>query len=121
MKVGDLEGSIGRAQRESCSGGPPDANGTDDNLWNPPRNPALLVLVGSLWPTSSDHGDIKDACNGTSGGGFAHPRALKAVRGHAFHHARAARHLAKRQHGLHALQLALEATWRLSLHGFQID
>ena len=38
-----------------------------------------------------------------------------------FHHARAARHLAKRQHGLHALQLALEATWRLSLHGFQID
>lgn len=49
---------------------------------------------------SSDHGDIKDACNGTNGGACAHSLALEAVQPR-LHHARlAARHLAQRQHGM---------------------
>ena len=59
---------------------------------------------------ASNHGDIKDACNGTNGGACAHPLALEAVQPR-LHHARlAARHLAQRQHGM-------RCSWRSRQHG----
>jgi hypothetical protein len=61
-----------------------------------------------LLPTSSCHGDIKDASNGASGGGCAHPRTFVAAQPR-LHHARlSARHLAERQHGA-MLWLAFDA------------
>ena len=79
----------------------------------PPRNPSFFLAARRpLLAASSDHGDIKDACNGTSGGGCAHPRALKAVQPR-LHHARlAARHLAQRQHGIRCRWRLLEAGLR---------
>ena len=79
----------------------------------PPRNPSFFLAARRpLLAASSDHGDIKDACNGTSGGGCAHPRALKAVQPR-LHHARlAARHLAQRQHGMRCRWRLLEADLR---------
>ena len=47
------------------------------------------------WRGSSDHGDIKDASNGASGGGCAHPRALVAAQARLYHGRLAVRHLAK--------------------------
>ena len=70
-----------------------------------------------LLPTSSAHGDIKDASNGASGGGCARPRALVAVQPRLHHGRLAVRHLAQRQHGA-TLWLALEAARSChQLHG----
>ena len=60
-------------------------------------------------PPTIDHGDIKDACNGTNGGACAHSLALEAVQPRLHHARRAARHLAQRQHGM-------RCSWR-SRHG----
>ena len=87
---------------------------------NPPLSGTLPLLSNNPSPlgsdrsgpsmaASSDHGDIKDACNGTNGGACAHSLALEAVQPR-LHHARlVARHLAQRQHGM-------RCSWR-SRHG----
>ena len=49
----------------------------------PPRKPYFLAARRPLLAASSDHGDIKDACNRTSGSGCAH-RALSRQPSHAF-------------------------------------
>ena len=75
----------------------------------PPLDPLpQLGRCRPLVPTSSAHGDIKDASNGASGGGCAHPRALVAVQPRLHHGRLAVRHLAERQHGA-TLWLAIEA------------
>ena len=72
------------------------------------RRPDLAPTIEPPPPTI-EHGDIKDACNGTNGGACAHSLALEAVQPR-LHHARlAARHLAQRQHGM-------RCSWR-SRHG----
>ena len=86
------------------------------SLWDPtpPFQQPLASWLRSIGPrpsmaASSDHGDIKDACNGTNGGACAHSLALEAVQPR-LHHARlVARHLAQRQHGM-------RCSWR-SRHG----
>ena len=95
-----------RRPRKSCLGRRPKPNGSETNDAKPAE--VRLFFIGSrpLLPTSSDHGDIKDASNGASGGSRAHPRALKAVQPH-LHHARlAAGQPVQRQHDA-VLQLAL--------------
>ena len=67
-----------------------------------------LSACRPLQPTSSGHGGIKDASNGASGGGCAHPRALVVVQPRLHHGRLAVRHIAERQHGA-TLWLALEA------------
>ena len=85
------------------------------------RRPDLAPTIEPPPPTI-DHGDIKDACNGTNGGACDYPLALEAVQPRLYHARLIARHhLAQRQHGMRSLQSVLEATWKLSLHGFQTD
>ena len=45
----------------------------------PPSKTPPIDRASSSMAASSDHGDIKDACNGTNGGACAHPHALEAV------------------------------------------
>ena len=82
-------------------------NGEVDTV---PRNPCWPQLGPGRppLPTSSCHGDIKDASNGASGGGCACPRTFVAVQPRLHHDRLAVRHLAQRQHGA-TLWLALEA------------
>ena len=97
-----------RSPYKSCLGRRPKTEAAPNGEVDTPRGLPQLGRCRPLLPTSSGHGDIKDACNGASGGGCAHPRSLVAVQPRLHHGRLAVRHLAERQHGA-TLWLALEA------------
>ena len=81
-------------------GAPPRGRWQRSKSIEPTGTPPWCAPIGPRLVAASDHGDIKDASNGASGGSCAHPRALKAVHP-SLHHARlAARQPAQRQHGM---------------------
>jgi hypothetical protein len=97
-----------RSPHKSCLGRRPKPNAAKNREVDTPHDPPQLGRCRPLLPTSSGHGDIKDASNGASGGGCARPRALVAVQPRLHHGRLAVRHLAQRQHGA-TLWLVLEA------------
>ena len=108
MVRGDRRCLPPRSPYKSCLGSLPKAEAAKNGEVDTPRGLPQLGRCRPLLPTSSGHGDIKDASNGASGGGCARPRALVAVQPRLHHGRLAVRHLAERQHGA-TLWLALEA------------
>ena len=104
----DAEGYLPRSPHKSCLGRRPKANAAENGGGIPTEPLPQLGRCRPLLPTSSAHGDIKDASNGASGGGCAPPRTFVAAQLR-LHHARlATRHVAERQHGA-TLWLVFEA------------